>query len=787
MNVQSQADKPGSTAEQEDAISIPLYVAGLLISILGILAVNSALSDSQVGSTTIVLTTLGFFFSIGCRWLQIKPKMIEGLVLCICLYFAFRFLTHTINTGFFIPPDVTQGDLVMAVILAWLTVVRSWIMTRDESVVFTTITSVAMIGLVGAQNINGELLVYFFLYVVCATFILLHQTYLTQRSWAVRNATGAKDSGIITLQGVLATFSGVLAILIAMLLVVPLRAVGTHLSLANALKNLVGTNRGADNASADSGPTVSLSDDGTFRVGTGNGFSASDEVVLKVLPADRAEHYYRGRTYDTYTGNGWISSEQKDVVPLSPMDDQPEMSDATEYSISRAGDPGGDNSEPLVKTNATNPPLITKFKFVSSVSNMLYLPYGTTNILLPSSSPVHLEQSPDNNVKLDGEVGTGYEYSSSSIDPTAPPTALEKAPSVRVSCPAIIRNEYIDQKGSDIVSVDDQQRLFTTAQMIVDSVPIKRRTDANVAEAIRQWVSQRCVYSLDVGAVPSGDDSVSYFLFTSRKGYCDLFASSMAILCRYAGLPARIATGFDPGVQNGEGGYDLRARDKHAWVEVWFNRYGWQQYDTTEGSREESTGGPNHYSSRWFLHALTDFRLFLELNGYLPVAIALCSIIGLLYVLKIEVLDKLVINKRSFTRQKSYKSLEAAKKVSGEAAALYSRNSVLQRYYEFEYILKYAGVSRDPSQTPAEFLEICNTTFVHADTTLLPDVDGIIAAAKKLTDDVMMASYAPIELVGETLVRLEADGSGVVALDKFRLHSKTIRKSLRKRKLLVRS
>lgn len=80
---------------------------------------------------------------------------------------------------------------------------------------------------------------------------------------------------------------------------------------------------------------------------------------------------------------------------------------------------------------------------------------------------------------------------------------------------------------------------------------------------------------------PKGDP-VDWFLFVRRAGHCEYFASSMVILLRSVGVPARVVTGFLGGVKNPYGGYLLvRQGDAHAWVEVWFRGIGWVTFDPT--------------------------------------------------------------------------------------------------------------------------------------------------------------------------------------------------------------
>ena len=81
---------------------------------------------------------------------------------------------------------------------------------------------------------------------------------------------------------------------------------------------------------------------------------------------------------------------------------------------------------------------------------------------------------------------------------------------------------------------------------------------------------------------PAGVAPLDFFLNVSHEGYCQHYAGAMALLLRMGGVPARVATGFSPG------GYSARRKawivrdtDAHAWVEAWFDRFGWVTFDPT--------------------------------------------------------------------------------------------------------------------------------------------------------------------------------------------------------------
>jgi len=88
-------------------------------------------------------------------------------------------------------------------------------------------------------------------------------------------------------------------------------------------------------------------------------------------------------------------------------------------------------------------------------------------------------------------------------------------------------------------------------------------------------------YTLSPG-VSSSEDTIDDFLFNSKLGYCEYFASSTTFLLRAANIPARIATGYQGGQWSEEQNYLMITQaDAHAWVEVWLEGKGWVRLDPT--------------------------------------------------------------------------------------------------------------------------------------------------------------------------------------------------------------
>src|SRR5207244_13258611 len=107
-------------------------------------------------------------------------------------------------------------------------------------------------------------------------------------------------------------------------------------------------------------------------------------------------------------------------------------------------------------------------------------------------------------------------------------------------------------------------------------------TTYDAIRALERWLATHTTYTLDIPPLPRGADAVDQFLFVDHKGFCVQIATSMTVMLRSLGVPARLGTGFAPGDESLLGGeFTVRGQDAHAWVEVWFPGLGWQAFDPT--------------------------------------------------------------------------------------------------------------------------------------------------------------------------------------------------------------
>src|ERR1700685_4222048 len=158
--------------------------------------------------------------------------------------------------------------------------------------------------------------------------------------------------------------------------------------------------------------------------------------------------------------------------------------------------------------------------------------------------------------------------------PTIEPAKLRAA---STDYPADIRDTYLQLPRLD-------KRILPFTQSV-----IARATNPyDKAVTIENYLRTRFTYTLDLtGNVDK--DPLATFLFKTRAGHCEYFASAMAIMLRASGIPSREVNGFLPGEYNDLGGdYIVRASDAHSWVEAYFPGTGWVTFDPTPASSEQA-------------------------------------------------------------------------------------------------------------------------------------------------------------------------------------------------------
>ncbi|WP_180191312.1 DUF3488 and transglutaminase-like domain-containing protein [Acinetobacter sp. YH01006] len=126
-----------------------------------------------------------------------------------------------------------------------------------------------------------------------------------------------------------------------------------------------------------------------------------------------------------------------------------------------------------------------------------------------------------------------------------------------------------------------QRRLDPQAQQLAQRLYMQSAEDPRrYVQNVLNWYQQNnFVYTLKPGQL--GQNRIDEFLFNSRQGFCEHYASSFVMLMRYVGIPARVVTGYQGGeLAPDRKSWEVRQLDAHAWTEVWLDQK-WQRFDPT--------------------------------------------------------------------------------------------------------------------------------------------------------------------------------------------------------------
>jgi transglutaminase-like putative cysteine protease len=197
----------------------------------------------------------------------------------------------------------------------------------------------------------------------------------------------------------------------------------------------------------------------------------------------------------------------------------------------------------------------------------LPLPYPATKV---NARGTWLYDANTLNVIGDGQTTVGLSYDVLHLD--VQPTAQQLEDSG--SPPASITGQYLalPDKLPSIIT--------TTAEEVA-----KTGTPYQKAVRLQRWLRSDggFVYSAQAPTTKKGDSSTDAIVnFLQQKhGYCVHFASTMAVMARTLGIPARVAVGFLPGERKADGTMVVSSHDAHAWPELYFEGTGWVRFEPT--------------------------------------------------------------------------------------------------------------------------------------------------------------------------------------------------------------
>jgi transglutaminase-like putative cysteine protease len=165
------------------------------------------------------------------------------------------------------------------------------------------------------------------------------------------------------------------------------------------------------------------------------------------------------------------------------------------------------------------------------------------------------------------------------------------------------KNPWIADYYLQLPQIDSRIREFAV------SITKDKGNAYDIAHSIEKYLREEFTYSTDIQQFQG--DPLAFFLFSSRSGHCEYFATAMAVLLRTVNVPARVVNGFYGGEWNEYGQYyAVKKGNAHSWTEVYFGKYGWITFDPTPPSALISL------TSASFFNTVNKYMDYLKLRWY---------------------------------------------------------------------------------------------------------------------------------------------------------------------------
>ncbi|MGI8793055.1 MAG: transglutaminaseTgpA domain-containing protein [Acidimicrobiales bacterium] len=563
MSAMDSIRKVNAKATPEE--SIPFRVA-VLIAVLA--AIHAVVGQGiggiglQIGATAGVAG--GFAYS---HWARFRPGFVLKAFLAIGVVVAFAgFLMRVFSAS-----EVLAVQVPLAELFLWVQVLHSMDVPARRDLLFSLVSSLVLIGVAGVLSRSTGLGINLAVWAVAAlvSLALAYRSELRDLP-ALSVRDGAPSPPPIKASGIgpiVAAATLVLALGLLVMLVVPQAGPGRAVTFPASLRSRLAVPQagGLSNSSLGQSDPGRPGEDQGGRASFGYfGFSTEldtsirgrpDNTLVMRVKASRPD-FWRGQTFDSWDGRTWRQT-----------DDKPEVN-RSESPISLRGAPEDvaqqirERGEPFVQTfyiERAGPNVI----FAANVADQLYI-----------ADRAVFEMS-------DGTIRTGVELNEGAVYTVSSRRLRVDEPMLR-SSDAVLLPDSPDWQSLRARYLQLPEPLPARVAALARDVTQGEPSTYDKVRALERWMAVNTTYTLDIPPLPRGADAVEQYLFEDRQGFCEQIASSLVVMLRSLGIPARLAVGYTPGERNPFTGlYEVRASDAHSWAEVLFPGVGWQAFDPT--------------------------------------------------------------------------------------------------------------------------------------------------------------------------------------------------------------
>ena len=276
------------------------------------------------------------------------------------------------------------------------------------------------------------------------------------------------------------------------------------------------------------------------------------EVVMRVRSQSRG--FWRVLAFDHYTGKGWKLSRNDEAKPLS----RPSWT----YRFALP---------PRLRLGPTKE-VVQTYSLVTDFPNLVPALHQPRHLYFPTRK---VAIDPEGNVRAPVPLQEGLTYTVVSDVPYRDRTQLGAA---STQYPAVIRQHYLQIPPA----IADRVRQQT--ETLLAKAPHQPESPYEKALFLAQALKQNYAIQPNLPTLAEDEDLVESFLFNVEGGYPDHFSTTLTVMLRSIGIPARLVTGLGPGQFNPFTGlYVVQNTDAYAVTEVYFPKLGWFAFDPIPG------------------------------------------------------------------------------------------------------------------------------------------------------------------------------------------------------------
>lgn len=559
---------------QEIENSIWLRVLVQLLVVVGIVATDIA-AETQISFWAVPLSIIGATWSWYRRHernVSVKFLLAIGMLLAMGVFFGNLF------------GQLNDTRFVLAELLIQLQVLHSFDLPRRKDLGYSMVIGLILLGVAGtlSQTLAFAPLLLIFLAIALPVLILDYQSRLgisttSKHQKSPRFALSSSPFSLKRLSLFLLVILGLGLTIFALMPRFPgyqLQTFPVSAPASFANKNFDNSNRGIVNPGYNrrgkQGRGTGEKEDGSGGSGLMDdtfyyGFSSKinqnlrGELKPKVVMRVRSQSpgFWRVLAFDSYTGQGWEISREDDVLKVT----RPEWS--YRFFLNR----------PLI--TAKTQEVIQSYTVVSEMPNLIPALSYPKELFFPTRE---VQVDPEGGLRSPQGLIEGLTYSVVSEVPYRDRTLLQKASN---DYPRGIKKNYLEvpPKIARQVRKRTEQLLATSPKPITSSY----EKALYLAQALKQRYSiPKNPLSLPI--LEKNEDLVEAFLFKNKGGYPDHFSTTLTIMLRSIGIPARLVAGFGTGRFNPfTGFYVVQNTDAYAMTEVFFPKYGWFPFDPIPG------------------------------------------------------------------------------------------------------------------------------------------------------------------------------------------------------------